>query len=48
MFIQLKSIIRRPLLTILMMLLLGAVSFGFTTRAVEYLAVSRAVDDLSG
>ena len=44
---QFKSVLRRPFRLILLVLLLGAVTFGFTTRAVEYLVVTRAVDELS-
>lgn len=47
MFPHFKSVVRRPLRLILLVLLLGAVSFGFTARAVEYLVVTRAVDELS-
>ena len=47
MFPQFKSVLRRPLRTMLLVLLLGAVTFGFTTRGVEYLVVTRAVDELS-
>ena len=47
MFPHFKSVMRRPLRLILLVLLLGAVSFGFTARAVEYLVVTRAVGELS-
>lgn len=47
MFPHFKSVVRRPLRLILLVLLLGAVSFGFTARAVEYLVVTRAVGELS-
>lgn len=45
---QFKSVLRRPFRLMLLALLLGAITFGFTTRAVEYLVVTRAVDELSG
>lgn len=44
---QLKSTFRRPLSAILLILLLGAVSFGFVSRTVEYLVVSEAVEETS-
>lgn len=47
MITQLKSTFRRPLSAILLILLLGAVSFGFASRAVEYLAVSEAIEETS-
>ncbi len=47
MLAQLKSVIRRPLSATLLILLLGAVSFGFVSRTVEYLAVSDAIEELS-
>lgn len=47
MFWCFKSVIRRPLRTLLLVLLLGAVSFGFTARGVEYLVVTQAVEELS-
>lgn len=47
MFAHLKSVIRRPVRMILLILLLGVVTFGFTARAVEYLVVTDAVDQLS-
>lgn len=47
MLAQFKSMFRRPLSTILLILLLGAVSFGFVSRTVEYLVVSNAIEELS-
>lgn len=43
-----KSVIRRPIQHVLLVLFLGIVSFGFITHVVEYLAVTQAVDELSG
>lgn len=47
MFSHLKSVVRRPFSMILLILLLCAVTFGFTARAVEYFVVTHAVDALS-
>lgn len=44
---QLKSTFRRPVSAILLIFLLGAVSFGFVSRTVEYLVVSEAVEGTS-
>ena len=44
---QFKFILRRPLVFILLIFLLGVVSFAFTARTVEYLAVNREVEELS-
>ena len=43
-----KSVIRRPIQHVLLVLFLGIVSFGFITHIAEYLAVTQAVDELSG
>ena len=43
-----KSVIRRPTQHVLLVLFLGIVSFGFITHVAEYLAVTQAVDKLSG
>ncbi len=42
-----KSVIRRPIQHVLLVLFLGIVSFGFITHIAEYLAVTQAVDELS-
>lgn len=48
MLAHLKSVLRRPLNIILLLLLVGAVTFGFTARTAEYLTVTQAVEELSG
>lgn len=45
--IYLKSTIRQPLRTLLLLLLIGVISFAFVSRAVEYLVVQRETDRLS-
>lgn len=44
---QLKSVFRRPIVTLLLFLLIGSVTFGATARLVEYLVVNREIDRLS-
>ena len=43
-----KSTLRQPVRTLLLLLLIGFVSFAFISRAVEYLVVSRETDRLAG
>lgn len=44
---QLKSMIRKPITAILLVLLLGIVSFGFVSKMAEYLVVKEAIEDTS-
>ena len=43
-----KSTLRQPLRTVLLFVLIGAVSFAFLSRMVEYIAIARETDKLSG
>lgn len=45
---KLKSMIRKPITTILLILLLGIISFGFVSKTVEYLIITDAVEEISG
>jgi len=44
--ICLKSTLRQPLRTLFLLLLIGLISFAFTSKAVEYLIVQREIDRL--
>jgi len=46
--IHLKSILRQPVRTLLLLLLIGLISFAFVARAVEYIVVSREIERLGG
>lgn len=43
-----KSTLRQPVRTLLLLLLLGVISFGFISRATEYLVVQREIGRLAG
>ena len=44
----LKSTLRQPVRPLVLVLLIGAISFAFGARAVEYLVVNRETDRLAG
>ncbi|HHW25731.1 MAG TPA: hypothetical protein GXX23_00100 [Firmicutes bacterium] len=44
----LKSSLRQPVRALVLVLLIGAISFAFVSRAVEYLVVNRETDRLAG
>ena len=46
--IHLKSTLRQPVRTLLLLLLIGLISFAFIARAVEYIVISREITRLGG
>ena len=44
--IHLKSTLRQPVRTLLLLLLIGLISFAFVARAVEYIVISREIERL--
>lgn len=44
---QLKTLLRRPILMILLILLLGTISFGFISKVVEYSAIDNVIEETS-
>jgi ABC-type lipoprotein release transport system permease subunit len=47
-YVFLKSIVRQPIFTILLIILLGLISFAFIGKAAEYLVVERETNRLGG
>lgn len=44
----LRSALRQPVQTLVLLLLVGAITFAFVSRVVEYLVVNRETDRLAG
>lgn len=44
---KIKLLFRRPIVLILMILLLGTISFGFVSKITEYLVIDQAIEEIS-